>query len=126
MGIIIQEIWSDLHNEIKVDARGSIKKVINIEAVRASINNILLTPKGTRVMLRDFGSDIKALLFENVDENLTDIIAEEIKTAIRIWDNRVIVNSINFTTDPDKNSVSIGLTFTILGYDEVFSFSTVI
>ena len=126
MGRIASEIWSDLHQSIKTDAQGSIKKVINIEAIKTSIDNIMRTSKGERVMLRDFGSDLKSMLFENISESLIDIISDEIRNAITIWDNRVIVNSINFETDADRNEVKITVLFAVRGYDEIFSLNTVV
>jgi len=124
MSIISKEIWSDLHQSIKTDVQGSIKKVINIEAVKTSIDNILRTPRGTRVMLRDFGSDLKSMLFENIDDSLTDLIENEIKEAIATWDNRVIVNAVDFKTDADRNQVTVLVKFAVRGYDKVFSHST--
>ena len=124
MSIISKEIWSDLHQDLKTDVQGSIKKVINIEAVKTSIDNILRTPKGTRVMLRDFGSDLKSMLFENIDDSLTDLIENEIKEAIDTWDNRVIVNAVDFKTDADRNQVTVLVKFAVRGYDKVFSHST--
>ena len=126
MSIISKEIWSDLHHDIKTDVQGSIKKVINVEAVKTSIDNILRTPRGTRVMLRDFGSDLKSMLFENIDDSLTDLIEDEIKNAITTWDNRIIVNAVDFKTDADRNQVTVLIKFAIRGYDKVFSFKTVV
>jgi uncharacterized protein len=121
MSNVSTEIWSDLDCRLIVDAQGSIKKVINIDAVKVSIDNILRTAKGTRVMLRDFGCDLRSMLFENIDGSLTKLITDEIKRAINTWDNRVIVNSIGYKADPDNNSVSISLKFSIRGFDEIFS-----
>jgi len=126
MAIVSAEIWSDLHHSIISDDKGNIKKVINIDAVKTSIDNILRTAKGTRVMLRDFGSDIKSMVFENIDDALTNLIADEIKKAINTWDNRVIVNSIDFKSDPDRNQVSISIKFAIRGYQDIFSMSSVL
>ena len=126
MAIIPSEVWSDLHHDIKTDAQGSIKKVINVEAVKTSIDNILRTPRGTRVMLRDFGSDFKSMLFENMDDSLINRIENEIKEAITTWDNRVIVNAIDFKADADRNQISISVKFAVRGYDKIFSFSTVV
>lgn len=126
MSIISKEIWSDLHHDIKTDVQGSIKKDINIEAVKTSINNILRTPRGTRVMLRDFGSDLKSMLFENIDDRLTDLISDEIKTAITTWDNRIIINAVDFKTDADRNQVTVLVKFAVRGYDKVFSFKTTV
>ncbi len=126
MAIVSKEIWSDLHHDIKVDVQGSIKKVINVEAVKTSIDNILRTPRGTRVMLRDFGSDLKSMLFENIDDSLVNLIENEIKDAIAIWDNRVVVNALDFKADADRNQVTVLVKFAIRGYDKIFSFSTTV
>lgn len=126
MSITSKEIWSDLHQSITTDVQGSIKKVINIEAVKTSIDNILRTPRGTRVMLRDFGSDLKSMLFENIDNRLVDLIEDEVKKAIGTWDNRIIVNAVDFETDADRNQVTILIKFAIRGYDKVFSHRTIV
>jgi phage baseplate assembly protein W len=126
MAIKSTEIWSDLHHDLIIDAQGKLKKVINIEAVKTSIHNILGTSKGERVMLRDFGSGLKGMLFENIDDTLVDRMADEIRSSITFWDNRIIVNSVNFQTNVDRNEVGVTLYFAIRGYDEVFSLNTVV
>jgi len=126
MSITSTEVWSDLHHDIKTDVQGSIKRAVNIEAVKTSIHNILNTSKGTRVMLRDFGSDLKSMLFENINDSLLDLVADEIKSAIATWDNRGIVNAVEFTTYPDENQVVVLLKFAVRGYDQIFSLSTTV
>lgn len=126
MAITVNEIWSDLHHDLVVDAQGSIKKVVNIDAVKTSIDNILRTAKGERVMLRDFGSDLKGMLFENMSNDLADMIADDIKKSINTWDNRVLVNSISFEMYPDRNEVKILIKFGIRGFADIFSMSSTI
>lgn len=126
MSIVAPEVWSDLHHDIKTDVQGSIKKVINVDSVRTSIDNILRTSKGTRVMLRDFGSDLRNMVFEGINDSLRSLIADDIKKAINTWDDRVIVNAIDFKSDADRNLVIVIGKFTIRGYDEIFSFSTIV
>ena len=126
MAIVSAEIWSDLHQSLTKDSSGKLKKVINIEAVKTSIDNIMRTSKGERCMLRNFGSDLKSMLFENINDALTDIVSDEIKNAINIWDNRVIVNSINFITNADRNEVQVAIHFVVRGYDEIFSLNTIV
>jgi len=126
MSIISKEVWSDLHHGLKTDLQGSIKKVVNIDAVKTSIHNILNTPKGTRVMLRDFGSDLKSMIFENIGDSLLDLVEDEIKEAISTWDNRVIVNTVEFTTYADRNQINVLLKFSVRGYNQIFSYSTTV
>lgn len=122
----IQEIWSDLHHDLVIDSQGAIKKVINIDAVKTSIDNILRTSKGERVMLREFGSSLKGMLFENIDIALSTIITDEIKTSISLWDDRVIISSVSFKSRPNNNEIEVVIRFVIKGYDEIFNFSTVV
>lgn len=126
MSITSNEIWSDLHHDIKTDVQGSIKKVINVDAVKTSIHNILGTPRGTRAMLRDFGSDLKSMLFENINDSLISMIENEVKNAITTWDDRIIINALDFKTDADRNQVTVLVKFAVRGYDKIFSFSTTV
>lgn len=118
------EVYSDLHYSLATDAQGSIRKVINVDAIITSIDNILRTRPGERPMLRSFGSRLTTMLFENMQEEFFDIIADEIKTSIETWDDRVIINSINFDARADENAVDVTLSFTVRGFDNVFTYST--
>jgi phage baseplate assembly protein W len=75
-------------------------------------------------MLRSFGSRLTTLLFENMQEEFFDVVADEIKKAIEIWDNRVTINSINFDAKSDENSVDIKMSFAVRGFDNIFTYST--
>lgn len=118
------ELWSDLHHNLVTDAQGSIKKAINVDAVKTSIDNILRTRRGERVMLPSFGAGLTDMLFEGIDEDAFDDLGDEIREAIEMWDDRVLINSINFFAVPDRNEVTLKISFGIKGYDKIFEFST--
>jgi len=120
----IVEIWSDIHQDIKSDFQGALKKVINAESVRTSINNILGTSLGERIFLPEFGSNLKSLLFEPINSHLLNRCSNEIRNAIEKWDDRVIIEGIDFTSAPDNNSISLILRFSIRSYTETFSYTT--
>ncbi len=120
------EVWSDLDHRLIVDAQGTLKKVINEDSVATSIDNILRTRKGERVMLPEFGSSLHNILFENISDALLDSIADDIRIAINTWDDRVIVNSVDFQQRPDRNFIGIKMFFTIRGYDQVFEHTTTV
>ena len=119
----VPEVWSDLHHDIIVDAKGSIKKVINIDSVLTSIDNIIGTFQGERVMLPEFASNLKDLLFEPMTEELMDFIGYEVRRVIERWDNRVVVLGVNFFADHDRNNVDIQISFNIRGYTQIFYYS---
>lgn len=120
----IPTVWSDIHSSVTTDAKGSIRKAINVDAVITSIDNILRTRPGERIFRPEFGAGIQSLLFYPTLQELYDSIANRIRDAIEVWDDRVIINSINFQAKPDSNLLTIQMIFSVRGYDKVFEYNT--
>ena len=120
MSTHISEIWSDLDHRLIQDAQGSLKKIINVQAVMTSVDNILRTSKGERVMLPSFGSSLKDMIFESMNSSLIDLISQNIKDEIELWDNRVVVSQIRYLEEPDDNSIVVEIAFVIKGYPKIF------
>lgn len=120
MSIQYKEVWSDLHQDIIADALGGLKKVTNLDAVKTSINNILLTGKGERVFLPQFGGGISNLLFEALDSNMAGQIAQMVKNAIETWDPRVRCQGVDTQIYNDDNYAKITVRYSIIGYSETF------
>ena len=116
------EVWSEIHQDIILDSRGTIKRVINEAAVVASIDNILRTSVYERVMLPGFGAGIDQLLFEPISQSLATEMSTKIRENLNRWDDRVIVNSIDFTSKPDSNFIGLNMVFSIIGYENIFEF----
>lgn len=116
----IEEIWSDLDHRLVQDAKGNLKKAINIQAVLSSVDNILQTSKGERVMLPEFGSSLKDMAFESMNSPILDLISRDIKNEIEMWDDRVSVTQVRYMDDPDANSVVLEIYFSIKGYYKIF------
>jgi len=114
------EIWSDLDHRFQTDAQGSLKKVTNIDSVRTSIDNILRTFQGERVMLPPFASRIKDLVFDPISDRLGRKAAEEVKRVIETWDDRVTIASVDYNSKPDRNFVSLNIHFVLRGYSEEY------
>lgn len=66
-----------------------------VESIQQSIQDILTTPIGSRVMRREYGS----LLVELLDQPICDALIlkcySAIYTAISMWENRININQIN-------------------------------
>ena len=119
----IPVIWSDLHFSISTDARGGIRKATNIDAVITSVANILTTSRGSRVMLPEFGAGMDDLVGESTRQDRYDRLADKIKTEVEKWDDRVAVEAVDFTTKPDSNQLSLKISLSIRGYEEVFQYA---
>lgn len=116
----VDEVWSDLDHRLIQDAQGNLKKVINVESVMVSIDNILRTYRGERVMIPEFASALKSLTFESMTKPLLDFLSRDIKETIERWDDRVLVSQIRFLAEPDYSSITLEISFVIKGYSKIF------
>ncbi len=109
-------LWSDLNEQLITDAQGNIKRSINVDSIKTSLDNILRTSKGERVMRPTFASDLNSMTFELLNDNLAQLFSDSIKEAVETWENRVKVLNIKLTPNVDKNYVKVVMEFSLLGY----------
>lgn len=107
--------WSDVDINLSQALDGDVIKNKNIDAVKNSIYNILNTVQGERRMLPTFALPIFNLLFEPVNKETGQRIAELIIEAINNWDDRPIVKSLDIKAEPDNNMYRCTLIFTVKG-----------
>ena len=62
--------------------------------IRESLNILLSTERGERVMRPEYGTNIRDLLFEPLDVSTATLVGEEIKKAILLNEPRVFVESV--------------------------------
>lgn len=74
------------------------------EILKASILFIVMTAKGERVMLPEFGTDIQKKVFDQNDATLQSAIENEISQAVALWDPRIEIISIE--TIRKENEIS--------------------
>jgi phage baseplate assembly protein W len=59
-----------------------------------SIKQIVLTAKGERAMLRNFGSDWRKVIFEPNDNVIVELMRVVVEEAIKEWEKRVIFRDL--------------------------------
>jgi phage baseplate assembly protein W len=112
-------IYSDLHYSFTKDTQGDIRKAYNTEAVGVSLRNILGTNKGERVMLPEFGANLRGMLFERMDFEFSKVLANQIKREIERWDPRISILSMDFQQEPSTLSVTLVVRFTVKGSSQI-------
>lgn len=106
-----------------INARYGFKNGIvletGIDAINNSIENILGTSFGERLFLPQFGSKIKALLFENINDDTAQRIFDALTDAISKWEPRIRVSfdESYIVPEPDSNLYKIYLVYTLTGTD---------
>lgn len=83
--------------------RNKSLSLTDIELVKMDILNHIFTPRGSRVMMPEFGSSIPELAFEPLDDTLVDELYSELLT---VFDYDPRVNLINMTITPDYETNS--------------------
>lgn len=95
-----------------------------LNQVKSDLLALLLTNPGERVMLNAFGTPLRTLFFEQNDLTTTQTAKTMIANAIRMWEPRITVSSIevvsNINTDSLDNSDTYNEIEHILGIKITF------
>jgi phage baseplate assembly protein W len=83
------------------------------EQLKYNIINFLLTNKRERIFNANFGANIRAKLFEQLTLDIEDELDSIIRTGIAQYFPNVVIVSLNFETDPDRNSLKIQFSYRI-------------
>jgi len=109
------KVYSDLDFAFRINpVTGDVGVKKDIEAVKQSVLNILSTNRGERPFMPDFGGNIRAYLFENVDSVTASLIEEEIKLSLANHEPRVRVLSVDVEDLSNQNAINIRLDLEII------------
>ena len=88
--------------------------------VRMSLQQILQTQRGERVMRPQFGCDMQQYVFENNDDLLSQILRSEIAATISRWEPRARLDNVSFERSESMVTVLIEYTVVATGTTGVF------
>ena len=95
-----------------------IRKDINTHkneyAIINSVKNLVLTNHYERPFQPEIGSNIRRLLFENVDAITAAQIEREITETVENFEPRVRVSKVTAAADPDNNGYKVTLEFFVI------------
>lgn len=94
--------------------RKDVNKHVDEQAVINSIKNIILTNHYEKPFNPDFGSNIRSMLFENIDSITAISLEREILQTIENFEPRASVSKVTAIPDFDNNGYSIKLEFYII------------
>jgi phage baseplate assembly protein W len=94
-----------------------ILTLTNERAIARSVRNLILTQKGERFFNSQLGSEVSALLFENLDRSTSIFIKNEIEYVINNYEPRVSLISLSVDPNYDENQFDIVIKYKIIGID---------
>lgn len=91
-----------------------INKFKNENAVINAVKNLVLTNHYDRPFQPDIGSNLKRLLFEQVDNVTAALIERDIETTITNFEPRVDLKDVVASGSPDENGYNVQITFFLI------------
>ena len=98
---------------------GDINPIKDIEAIKNSVKNLIMTNFQERPFQPEIGSGVRGLLFELADPITMHDIEMAIQRTIDNFEPRVIVQNIDISDDIDNNAYNVSLTFQVIATEQV-------
>lgn len=118
-------IYKDLNMSFtKNPATKDVARLFDIQAIKRSVKNIILTNKYERPFNPDFGCNLRGFLFENLTEPMVVIIKDRVAMAIEKYEPRVSVEDVIVKNSSDPNGINIQVSFLINGVENPITVST--
>tara|TARA_B110000196_G_scaffold283299_1_gene265125 strand:- start:336 stop:806 length:471 start_codon:yes stop_codon:yes gene_type:complete len=84
----------------------------SLEQAQHNLKNLLLTSPGERAMQPEFGSNMRAICFEQIDDNLPLTIETEVRNAVELWLPYINIQEVNtLTEEQDQNKIHVEIKF---------------
>lgn len=99
---------------------GGFSYTEDIERINQSLFILFETSKGSRLMMPEFGSDIRKYRFDPIDRVLMERLRYTITEDIKRWEPRISLTSIEFLEDPqmiDNNILYISISYQVINTD---------
>jgi len=109
--VVAGDIYKDVSFSFIHPATGDLLLATDIEAVKNSIKNIVLTPRGTRPFFPEFGTRVSRLLFELASPITASQIRDEIIDGVQKFEKRVSAFQVRVDDDHERNAYRITMTF---------------
>ena len=113
----------DLNPDVYIGLTYPIRrgKILDFESTKTSfeqaghnLENLLLTQRGERPFQPEFGSNLRRICFEQIDDNLPQTVEEEVKNTVEQWLPYIILKEVQVLTDEGNvNKIYIQIKYSI-------------
>ena len=103
-------------------AKKTVLMTSDEDDINCSLEILLSTSLGERIMQPTYGCDLKPLLFDPIDTSLKAYMKDLIKTAILYHEPRIKLNNIKLEDRPNDGVIEISLEYTIRSTNSRYNF----
>ena len=112
-------IYQDLNLDFQINsATKDIQKITDIEAVKRSVRNLINLNHYEKPFHPEIGSNLRAMLFENMTPQISHLITKQIELLIANYEPRALLAFVRTTPILDKNSYAVTINFQVVNHPE--------
>ncbi len=105
---------------------GTAELVSDVEDIKQSLNILLSTSLGERVMQPLYGCNLVDYIFESLSSSVIGYIKDRVKNSILFYEPRILVEKIEVTSDESfdliEGKFTISIEFSIPGTNSRFNY----
>ena len=95
-----------------------VNKLTDVEAVKRSVRNLILTNHYERPFHPEIGSGIRGLLFEPISPLTSIALQRKVEEVLLNFEPRINLVQVLSNADIDRNAYNIKIMFYVVGNDE--------
>ena len=112
-------VYSDFFTDFdKHPIRNTLLRKTNVDAVKQSLRNLLLTDRGERPFQPKLGGHIRAMLFENITSQTFITMQEHIKDVIEAHEPRADVIDVVVAQTFNDHEIQVTIVFRVVNVQE--------
>ena len=112
-------IYKDLNLDFQQNtATKDIQKMLDVESVKRSVRNLINLNHYEKPFHPEVGSNLRALLFENITPQISHFIGKQIELLIRNYEPRCRLVQVANMPNLDRNGYSVSISFYVVNHSE--------
>ena len=109
------KIYKDLNLDFqKNTATNDIQKLTDIESEKRSVRNLIKLNHYEKPFHPEIGSNLRAMLFENITPQINHAISKQIDLLIKNYEPRCRLVQLNVQPDLDRNGYRASISFYVV------------
>ena len=120
-------IYSDLDLDFQMNAvTKDVPFLKDVEAVKRSVKNLLQTDYYERPFHPELGSNLRAMLFENMTPQMSHLITKQIEQLLNAYEPRAEIVQVMTRPNLDKNAYQVIISFYVINHPEPVTLETML
>ena len=113
------KIYKDLNLDFAQNtATKDIQKMLDVESVKRSVRNLINLNHYEKPFHPEIGSNLRALLFENITPQISHFIGKQIELLIKNYEPRCRLVQVANMPNLDRNGYSVSISFYVVNHSE--------